>query len=53
MGERSELFGDEVYQDVLRASPREPDVLAPQRKATASEPNSVMQIGSDQGQLMA
>jgi predicted O-methyltransferase YrrM len=38
---------------VLRASSREPDVLARLRKATASVPHSEMQIGADQGQLMA
>jgi predicted O-methyltransferase YrrM len=53
MAKRTELIRDDVYQYVLRASPREPDVLARLRKATASVPNSVMQIGSDQGQLMA
>jgi len=34
-------------------SSREPEVLARLRKATADLPNSVMQIGPDQGQLMA
>ena len=38
---------------MLRVSSRESDVLARLRAATASVPQSVMQIGVDQGQLMA
>jgi caffeoyl-CoA O-methyltransferase len=38
---------------VLDSSSREPEVLAQLREATASVPHSVMQIGADQGQLMA
>jgi predicted O-methyltransferase YrrM len=53
MTERTKLISPDVYDYVLRVSPREPDVLARLRHATASVPQSVMQIGSDQGQLMA
>src|SRR5690606_35909063 len=42
-----------VYDYVLRSSSREPEVLARLREATASLPESEMQIGPDQGQLMA
>jgi predicted O-methyltransferase YrrM len=38
---------------VLRTASREPAVLAELRAATVALPNSVMQIGADQGQLMA
>jgi predicted O-methyltransferase YrrM len=53
MAKRTRLLAHEVSDYVLRASPREPDVLARLRHATASVPHSEMQIGSDQGQLMA
>jgi caffeoyl-CoA O-methyltransferase len=53
MAKRTQLIPDDVYEYVLRASSREPDVLARLRKATVPVPNSVMQIGADQGQLMA
>ena len=53
MAKRTELLPADVYEYVLRVSSREPDVLARLRKATASVPMSVMQIGTDQGQLMA
>jgi predicted O-methyltransferase YrrM len=53
MAKRTELIPADVYQYVLRASSREPDVLARLRAATASVPLNVMQIGADQGQLMA
>jgi caffeoyl-CoA O-methyltransferase len=52
MAKRTELLPAEVYQYVLRSS-REPAVLARLRQATASVPRSEMQIGADQGQLMA
>ncbi|HEX6994884.1 MAG TPA: class I SAM-dependent methyltransferase [Gammaproteobacteria bacterium] len=52
MAKRTDILPAEVYQYVLRSS-REPDVLARLRAATAKLPNSVMQIGPDQGQLMA
>jgi predicted O-methyltransferase YrrM len=41
-----------VYQYVLSQT-REPQVLAELRAATAKVPHNVMQIGADQGQLMA
>ena len=53
MAKRTELIKSKVYDYVLRASSREPDVLARLREATASVPHSEMQIGPDQGQLMA
>lgn len=52
MAKRTALLPSDVYQYVLRSS-REPDVLARLREATAVLPNSVMQIGPDQGRLMA
>jgi predicted O-methyltransferase YrrM len=53
MATRTELIPADVYQYVLKASSREHEALAGLRKATASVPMSVMQIGPDQGQLMA
>ena len=53
MAERTELLPRAVYDYVLKSSSREPEVLAELRAATAHLPNSVMQIGADQGQLMA
>ncbi len=53
MVKRTQLLPSDVYEYVLRASSREPDVLARLREATAPVPGSVMQIGADQGQLMA
>jgi predicted O-methyltransferase YrrM len=53
MPKRTQLLTSDVYAYVLESSSREPSVLAELRAATASLPNSVMQIGSDQGQLMA
>lgn len=52
MTNRTELLPRDVYDYVLRCSSREPEVLAELRADTASLPNSVMQIGPDQGQLM-
>jgi caffeoyl-CoA O-methyltransferase len=42
-----------VYQYLRSISTREPDVLARLRAATASVPQSDMQIGPEQGQFMA
>jgi predicted O-methyltransferase YrrM len=53
MAKRTQMLAQELYAYVLRASPREPDVLSRLRAATASVPHSEMQIGADQGQLMA
>lgn len=52
MAKRTAILPTDVYRYVLDSS-REPEVLARLRKATADLPNSVMQIGPDQGQLMA
>ena len=53
MRKRTQLLAPEVHAYVLSASSREPDVLAKLRQATASVPHSEMQIGADQGQLLA
>jgi caffeoyl-CoA O-methyltransferase len=53
MPERTRLLPEDVYDYVLQSSSREPEVLARLREATASRPESEMQIGADQGQLMA
>lgn len=53
MPNRTQLLDREIHDYVLRCASREPDVLAELRAATASLPDSAMQIGSDQGQLMA
>jgi predicted O-methyltransferase YrrM len=52
MAERTDLLARGISEYVLECSSREPAVLAELRDATASLPNSVMQIGADQGQLM-
>src|SRR5918993_114173 len=52
MAKRTQLITPDVYQYVLRSS-REPEVLARLRKATAAVPHSEMQIGADQGELLA
>jgi caffeoyl-CoA O-methyltransferase len=53
MTERTRLLPEDVYDYVIACSSREPDVLAKLRAATAPRPESEMQIGADQGQLMA
>lgn len=53
MTKRTRLIPAEVHDYVLRSSPPEPGPLARLRQATAPLPESEMQIGSDQGQLMA
>lgn len=52
MAERTQLMARGINEYVTACSSREPAVLAELRDATASLPNSVMQIGADQGQLM-
>jgi len=49
---RTQLLPGNVYEYVLRQT-REPEVLAELRAATAKVPQNVMQIGADQGALMA
>jgi len=44
---------DEIHRYLVDHSVREPDVLARLRAATASLPQAQMQIGPEQGQLMA
>lgn len=53
MPNRTGLLPDEVYRYLLRCSSREHEALARLREATAALPESEMQIGPDQGQLMA
>ncbi len=53
MSQRTRLMAADVNDYVLASSSREPDVLKRLRDATASLPQAVMQIGADQGQLMA
>ena len=53
MSFRTTTLANDVYQYVLDASSREPPVLARLREATAPLPEAEMQIGPDQGQLMA
>ena len=53
MARRTQLITPKVHAYVLRASSREPEVLARLRQATESIPHSQMQIGPDQGQLLA
>jgi predicted O-methyltransferase YrrM len=52
MKKRTQLVPPDVHQYVLRSS-REPEALARLRKATANVPRSEMQIGADQGELLA
>jgi predicted O-methyltransferase YrrM len=53
MSERTQLVPRDVNDYVLRSSRPEHEALAELRAATASVPHNVMQIGADQGQLMA
>jgi len=52
MPNRTLLLARDVHDYVLSCASREPEVLAKLREATASVPESEMQIGADQGQLM-
>ena len=52
MSTRTNLLPANVYAYVLRQT-REPEVLAELRAATSKVPHNVMQIGADQGALMA
>jgi predicted O-methyltransferase YrrM len=51
--DRTLLVAQDVYEYGLRASPPEPAALVRLREATAAIPHSEMQIGPDQGRLMA
>ena len=53
MTHRTLLVAPEVYDYALRSSPPEHAALAGLREATAAVPDSEMQIGPDQGRLMA
>jgi predicted O-methyltransferase YrrM len=53
MLKRTRLLPDDIHNYMLRCSSREPEVLAKLRAATAPMHEGAMQIGADQGQLMA
>lgn len=53
MTDRTLLVASEVYDYALRASPPEHPAMKRLREATAAVPHSEMQIGPDQGRLMA
>lgn len=53
MTTRGTAMADDVREYLLAVSSREPEVLARLRAATAPRPESEMQIGPEQGQLMA
>jgi predicted O-methyltransferase YrrM len=50
---RSPIHDEDVYRYLLEVSSRETDVMARLRAATAPRPEAEMQIGPDQGQLLA
>lgn len=53
MSDRRLQITDEIHRYLIEHSVREPEVLARLRAATASLPMAQMQIGPEQGQLMA
>jgi predicted O-methyltransferase YrrM len=53
MTDRRLQITDEIHRYVVEHSVREPEVLARLRAATVSLPQAQMQIGPEQGQLMA
>ena len=53
MTDRRLQITDEIHRYLVDHSVREPEVLARLRAATASLPQAQMQIGPEQGQLMA
>jgi predicted O-methyltransferase YrrM len=53
MTDRRLTITDDIHRYLVEHSVREPDVLARLRDATASLPQAAMQIGPEQGQLMA
>lgn len=53
MMRRTNHLGDALYAYMIEVSVREPDVLRRLREETAALPQSNMQIGPEQGQLMA
>ena len=53
MSDRRLIITDEIYRYVLEHSVREPPVLARLREVTQRMPEALMQIGPEQGQLMA
>jgi len=53
MSSRRLIVTDDIHQYILDHSLREPDVLARLRAETSRHPHAMMQIGPEQGQLMA
>jgi len=53
MSRRTEPLTDELYDYLIRVSLREPEVLRRLREETAQLEQAAMQIGPEQGQLMA
>ena len=53
MTDRRLTITDDIYRYLVEHSVREAEVLARVRAATASLPEAQMQIGPEQGQLMA
>jgi caffeoyl-CoA O-methyltransferase len=53
MGRRTRALDDRLYDYLLAASLREPDVLRRLRDETAAHPHAEMQIAPEQGQFMA
>jgi len=53
MTDRRLTITDDIHRYLLEHSVREPEVLARLRAATAGLPQAAMQIGPEQGQLMA
>ncbi|HEY5809925.1 MAG TPA: class I SAM-dependent methyltransferase [Povalibacter sp.] len=53
MSSRQLVVTDELHDYILANSLRETDVLARLRQETAGHPHAMMQIGPEQGQLMA
>ena len=53
MSSRRLVVTDDVHQYIIDHSLREPEVLARLRAETSRHPHALMQIGPEQGQLMA
>jgi predicted O-methyltransferase YrrM len=53
MSSRRLVVTDDIHQYILDRSLREPEALARLREETSRQPYAVMQIGPEQGQLMA
>jgi len=53
MSSRRLVVTDDIHQYIIDHSLREPEVLARLRTETSRQPHAIMQIGPEQGQLMA